>query len=232
MGYDSVFKYQMLTIMKYLFQNKRIIINAVPFLIVFSLYYYIYDLKAELYILQKTQRLPDLTRFNKWNATLQKITNLPDETESSRSEMVALLQDLKKHVMSEIENMTPQIGLVESQSYAKILLISNWRSAGSFISSIIGSYPATLLHPEVLKVIVGMHKVSNTDKKAAKCIGYLKKLLTCDFTFLEKDRNGKRANFVAIPFYWKPFVISIPSMFSNWIVSIWKLLSLSSKIQT
>ena len=46
------------------------------------------------------------------------------------------------------------------------------------------------------------------------------------------DRNGKRANFVAIPFYWRPFVISIPSMFSNWIVSIWKLLSLSSKIQT
>ena len=112
--YYLVFKCQMLTIMKYLFLNKRIIkhyrtrriiINTVPFLIVFSLYYYIYDLKAELYILQKTQRLPDLTRFSKWNATLQKITNLPNETESSRSEMVALLQDLKKHVMSDIENM-------------------------------------------------------------------------------------------------------------------------------
>ena len=89
---------------------------------------------------------------------------------------------------------SPQIGLVESQSYAKILLISNWRSAGSFISSIIGSYPATLLHPEVLKVIVGMHKVSNTDKKAAKCIGYLKKLLTCDFTFLEKGKSKEQCN--------------------------------------
>ena len=89
---------------------------------------------------------------------------------------------------------SPQIGLVESQSYAKILLISNWRSAGSFISSIIGSYPATLLHPEVLKVIVGMHKVSNTDKKAAKCIGYLKKLLTCDFTFLEKGKSKEQCS--------------------------------------
>ena len=89
---------------------------------------------------------------------------------------------------------SPQIGLVESQSYAKILLISNWRSAGSFISSIIGSYPATLLHSEVLKVIVGMHKVSNTDKKAAKCIGYLKKLLTCDFTFLEKGKSKEQCN--------------------------------------
>jgi len=173
------------------YRPRRILINLVPCLFVFSLYYYINDFSSEIYVLQrKTQRLPNLTRVSKWNATLQKITSMTNETEFIRSNMVSVLQDLKKNVMSDVENMAPQIGLVESQSYTKILVISNWRSAGAFVSSIIGSYPATLLHTEVLKVIVGMHKVSNIDKKATKCIGYLKKLLTCDFTFLKKDENG------------------------------------------
>lgn len=35
-----------------------------------------------------------------------------------------------------------------------------------------------------------MQKVTNTDKKATKCIGYLKKLLTCDFTFLKKGKKS------------------------------------------
>ena len=36
-----------------------------------------------------------------------------------------------------------------------------------------------------------LQKVTNIDKKATKCIGYLKKLLTCDFTFLKKGKKNK-----------------------------------------
>ena len=116
--FDFAFEYfrmcQILPIMRYLLLNKRmikhyrtrrILINAVPFLIVFSIYYYIYDLKPELYILRKTQCLSNLTPVSKWNATLQKIANMPNETESNRSDMVSFLQALKKHVTSDIENM-------------------------------------------------------------------------------------------------------------------------------
>ena len=35
-----------------------------------------------------------------------------------------------------------------------------------------------------------LQKVSYIDKKATKCIGYLKKLLTCDFTFLKKGKKN------------------------------------------
>ena len=35
-----------------------------------------------------------------------------------------------------------------------------------------------------------LQKVTNIDKKATKCIGYLKKLLTCDFTFLKKGKKN------------------------------------------
>ena len=64
-----------------------------PCLFVFSLYYYINDFRSEIYVLQrKTQRLPNLTRVSKWNATLQKIT---------RYEFVCLffgrIASLKKH---------------------------------------------------------------------------------------------------------------------------------------
>ena len=57
------------------YRPRRILINLVPCLFVFSLYYYINDFSSEIYVLQrKTRHLPNLTRVNKWNATLQKIT--------------------------------------------------------------------------------------------------------------------------------------------------------------
>ena len=107
---------QMSTVFRYSFLNKkvtkhyrirRILINLilpVPFLLVFSLFF-ISDFTSEIYILRKTQGLPNFTRFTKWNETIQKITNMKNETELIRSNMISLLQELKRHVISDIEDM-------------------------------------------------------------------------------------------------------------------------------
>ena len=88
------------------------------------------------------------------------------------------------------EFFRPQIGLVPGQAHSKVLVISNWRSAGSLISSIIAAYPGTLQVTQVLKIILGMHKVSARHEKATECIELLKRLLSCDFSFLNQGNKG------------------------------------------
>ena len=116
----------------------------------------------------------------------------------------------------------PQIGLVEEQTHSKVLVISNWRSAGSFISSIIGAHPATLQHPEVLKVVAGMHKVNQKSNKANQAIQYLRQLLTCDFSFIKKGKKNSR--FLGVASVASPFSGAIRKKISKkmlWLVYFW-----------
>ena len=83
--------------------------------------------------------------------------------------------------------------------YSKIILVTNWRSGGAFISNIIGAYPATILHPQPLKVLLGMSKIASNSHKLNESMAYLTSLLKCDFSFVKK-KNGSYS-WRGLPFF-------------------------------